>query len=211
MHQGAEHVKLRPGKEQAAAFPESRRAGGRSPGATTEFNKMEGVTVDREDRKVYRHVADRGGMLANPDDPADQDQAAGAQRGRGLRAHYGDGGEAIAKATRSRASGPRSAWRECLLMGVNLAESDALGNTADPEHIAEPDNLAFRLVWTLFIDEDSGRHINNFMWAFNVDTGKLSRIVPGPAGAGADRPERARRLERLCLRADQPTSGRKPG
>jgi hypothetical protein len=36
---------------------------------------------------------------------------------------------------------------------------------------------------TLFIDEDSGGHVNNFMWGFNVDTRNLSRIVSGPTGA----------------------------
>ena len=69
-------------------------------------------------------------------------------------------------------------------MGVDLAESDALGNTSDPERIAEPDNIAFLPgMRTLFVDEDSGRHVNNFMWAFNVDTGKLARVASGPVGA----------------------------
>jgi hypothetical protein len=36
---------------------------------------------------------------------------------------------------------------------------------------------------TLFIGEDSGRHVNNYLWAYNIDTGKLSRILSVPAGA----------------------------
>ena len=36
---------------------------------------------------------------------------------------------------------------------------------------------------TLFIGEDSGNHVNNFLWAYNVDTRKLSRILSCPAGA----------------------------
>jgi hypothetical protein len=37
---------------------------------------------------------------------------------------------------------------------------------------------------TLFIGEDSSTaHINNFLWAYNVDSGKLSRILSLPAGA----------------------------
>jgi hypothetical protein len=37
---------------------------------------------------------------------------------------------------------------------------------------------------TLFIGEDSSKlHINNFLWAYNVDTNKLSRILSLPAGA----------------------------
>ena len=36
---------------------------------------------------------------------------------------------------------------------------------------------------TLFIGEDSGQHINNYLWAYNIDTKKLSRILSLPAGA----------------------------
>jgi hypothetical protein len=37
---------------------------------------------------------------------------------------------------------------------------------------------------TLFIGEDSSTpHINNFLWAYNVDMKKLSRILSLPAGA----------------------------
>jgi hypothetical protein len=35
---------------------------------------------------------------------------------------------------------------------------------------------------TLFIGEDSGTHTNNFVWAYNVDTQKLSRILSVTAG-----------------------------
>jgi len=37
---------------------------------------------------------------------------------------------------------------------------------------------------TLFIGEDSTTgHINNFLWAYNIDTGHLARILSVPAGA----------------------------
>jgi hypothetical protein len=35
---------------------------------------------------------------------------------------------------------------------------------------------------TLFIGEDSGQHVNNFLWAYNVDTKVLSRLMSIPAG-----------------------------
>jgi predicted phosphoadenosine phosphosulfate sulfurtransferase len=38
---------------------------------------------------------------------------------------------------------------------------------------------------TLFIGEDSGTHINNFVWAYNIDTKALSRLMSMPAGAEA--------------------------
>ena len=65
-------------------------------------------------------------------------------------------------------------------------DADALGNTANPNRIANPDNLKFsEKMRTLFIGEDSGQHVNNFLWAYNVDTKVLSRIMSVPAGGEA--------------------------
>jgi hypothetical protein len=62
--------------------------------------------------------------------------------------------------------------------------SDALGNTANPEKIGNPDNIKFsERLRALFIGEDSGMHVNNFLWAYNVDSKQLSRIMSVPAGA----------------------------
>ena len=35
----------------------------------------------------------------------------------------------------------------------------------------------------LFIGEDSSRHVNNYLWAYHVDTGNLARILSLPMGA----------------------------
>ncbi|MEP6877066.1 MAG: alkaline phosphatase, partial [Burkholderiales bacterium] len=51
------------------------------------------------------------------------------------------------------------------------------------DKVANPDNLKFsEKLRTLFIGEDSGFHVNNFLWAYNVDTKALSRIMSIPAG-----------------------------
>ena len=47
-----EYLKLKPGKEKAAAFLESRRYAAML-GATSEFNKMEGISLNEKDGKVY--------------------------------------------------------------------------------------------------------------------------------------------------------------
>jgi secreted PhoX family phosphatase len=73
-----------------------------------------------------------------------------------------------------------------LLIGEDLATPDAVGNTANVDKISNPDNIKFsETMRTLFIGEDSGQHINNFVWAYNIDTKKLSRILSVPAGAEA--------------------------
>ena len=49
--------------------------------------------------------------------------------------------------------------------------------------MANPDNLKFsEKLRTLFIGEDSGYHVNNFLWAYNIDTKQLSRVMSIPAG-----------------------------
>jgi len=80
-----------------------------------------------------------------------------------------------------------SAWMpadtKALITGEDIA-ADSLGNTANPNRIANPDNLKFsEKMRTLFIGEDSSQHVNNFLWAYNVDTRALSRIMSLPAGA----------------------------
>jgi hypothetical protein len=68
------------------------------------------------------------------------------------------------------------------LIGEDIA-ADALGNLANPAKIANPDNLKFsEKLRTLFIGEDSACHVNNFLWAYNVDTRELSRVMSIPAG-----------------------------
>jgi uncharacterized protein len=70
------------------------------------------------------------------------------------------------------------------LVGKDYKEMDKWGNKADPEFIANPDNLSFSAKMnTLFVGEDSGLHANNYVWAFNVETRKLSRILSTPIGA----------------------------
>jgi hypothetical protein len=72
-----------------------------------------------------------------------------------------------------------------MLMGEDIA-ADALGNLANPDKISNPDNLKFsEKLRTLFIGEDSGTHVNNFVWAYNVDTKQLSRLMSMPSGAEA--------------------------
>jgi hypothetical protein len=70
------------------------------------------------------------------------------------------------------------------LLGEDLAAADALGNLANPDRVANPDNIKFsEKLRTLFIGEDSGLHVNNFLWAYNVDTKALTRLLSCPAGA----------------------------
>ena len=69
-----------------------------------------------------------------------------------------------------------------LLVGEDIP-ADALGNTGNPNKVCNPDNLKFsEKMRTLFIGEDSSQHVNNFLWAYNIDTKVLSRVMSIPAG-----------------------------
>jgi hypothetical protein len=72
---------------------------------------------------------------------------------------------------------------EPMLLGQPMA-ADAKGNTAAVDSVANPDNLFFsEALRTLFIGEDSGAPVNNFLWAYNLDTQTLTRILTLTAGA----------------------------
>jgi secreted PhoX family phosphatase len=177
-----EHLRVKPGMEQAAALLETRRYAA-YVGATTEFEKFEGVTVNAADRKVYVAMTRIGaGMEHKASDPANHIRVprlnAGAVYEIDLAGEQMDtGGKPIDSAYVGVAM-------RGLLLGVDI-EKDPVGNTAAVDRIANPDNLKYsEAMRTLFIGEDSGTaHINNFLWAYNVDTSKLSRLLSLPAGA----------------------------
>lgn len=179
-----EYLKLKPGMEKAAAFLETRRYAAML-GATSEFNKMEGLTVNAKDKKLYVAIADIGkGMEKNSQDPTDHIQLPKVKAGAVYELSLKPG----QKNTTGQPinSGYVASSMKALLVGEDLAQPDAYGNKANVNKIAGPDNLSFSEDYrTLFIGEDSSQHINNFVWAYNVETKKLSRILSVPAGAEA--------------------------
>ena len=181
-------LKLKPGMEKAAAFLETHRYAAYL-GASMAFTKMEGTTVNIKDKVAYS-------ALANIQDSMIKDNAAWTATANvtfakkisagGIVAHDMDKGQSDSKGTAIN-----SEWvpyqSHMLLIGKDIAaDSDPLGigNTSDPNTIASADNLKFsETLRTLFIGEDSGNHVNNYLWAYNVDTKKLDRILSCPAAA----------------------------
>ncbi len=173
-----EYLKLKPGKEKEAAFLESRRYGALL-GATSEFNKMEGITVNAEDKKAYIALSYVSGSTEKQDG-AVQDDIQLEKRESGVTFEIDLG----------RSKGIDSRYvptnMQALVIGEDLAKPDAYGNTANPNLVSNPDNLAYSATSnTLFIGEDSSLHTNNFVWAYNLNTKKLSRILSVPVGAEA--------------------------
>ncbi len=181
-----EWVKLMPGMEKAAAFLETHRYAA-LVGASMGFTKMEGTTVNIKDKLAYSAlqncqasmVAGNAQNVVGNGVSIPKSLNAGAVMVLNLKGGIKDTlGAAI-----------NSEWMpvdtKALITGEDI-KSDALGNTANPDKIANPDNLKFsEKMRTLFIGEDSGQHVNNFLWAYNVDTKVLSRVMSIPAGGEA--------------------------
>ncbi len=182
----SEYIRLKTGMEQAAAFLESRRYAAYL-GATAEFRKMEGVAVNGQDKKAYLAMSYiQKGMKADPTGPADDIQLTGDINAGGTYEIQLAGNQLDTDGNKIQSEWVGiSMYVPVGLLGEDIA-TDALGNTANPNKVANPDNLYFSdKMRTLFIGEDSGTHVNNFVWAYNVDSGKLSRILSLPSGAEA--------------------------
>ncbi|MBS4201258.1 DUF839 domain-containing protein [Bacillus sp. FJAT-49732] len=181
-----EYLKLKPGKEKAAAFLETRRYAAML-GATTEFNKMEGVTLNQKDSKLYIAISDQSKSMekdSTGNDPADHIQLPKIKAGVTYELDLIKGQkDSKGKVIHSSYVAPSM---HGLIVGEDLPEADAYGNTANVNKVANPDNLSYsEAMRTLFIGEDSGSHTNNYVWAYNVDTKELERILSVPAGAEA--------------------------
>jgi secreted PhoX family phosphatase len=179
-----EWLKVKPGMEQAAAFLESRRYGA-ILGATSEFNKMEGVTINSKDNKVYfamsyvEKAMEKDSKGTEPVDPIQVKKIAS-----GVVYEMGMQGGQKDNQNKKIDSEYVGASMKGLVAGEDLAKADAKGNTAVDDKMANPDNLSYSEdLRTLYIGEDSGMHANNYLWAYNIDTKKLSRILSLPAGA----------------------------
>ena len=180
----ANWVKVKPGMEKAAAFLETHRYAG-VMGGTMAFTKMEGTTVNIKDKVAYSAlsyiqnsmVKGGKGWTASSGIAVSKALVAGAVVEHKLAGGQKDIlGAAI-----------QSEWvptvTKTLLAGEDIA-ADAMGNLAHIDKIANPDNLKFsEKLRTLFIGEDTSLHVNNYLWAYNVDTKALTRVLSTPAGA----------------------------
>ncbi|MDO9191217.1 MAG: DUF839 domain-containing protein [Sulfurimicrobium sp.] len=179
-----ECLTLKPGMEKAAAFLETRRYAAYL-GATTEFTKMEAIGANARDKKAYMAMSRiESSMKSETAAPFDHIKLAENKAGVTYTLDLAgsqktaNGGEAI-----NSDYVASKMYVEAALLGKPIS-TDAYGNTADVNAIANPDNVFFsEKMRTLFIGEDSGMHVNNYVWAYNVDTKKLTRILSSAAGA----------------------------
>ena len=178
-----EWIKLLPGMDKAAAFLETHRYAALM-GASMGFSKMEGTTVNIKDKVAYSALQNcRDSMVSGnaANQPGNGIAIAKALNAGAVMTLNLKGGQ-----TDTTGSAISSEWMpvdiKALITGEDIT-ADALGNTASPDKIGNPDNLKFsEKMRILFIGEDSSQHVNNFLWAYNIDSKELSRVMSIPAG-----------------------------
>lgn len=177
-------VKQQPGQEKAAAFLETSRYAALK-GGSLGFTKMEGTTVNAKDKVAYVAMSYiEKSMLKGHAANAGDIQVEGPSSGAVYELKLAEGQRDSEGNMIDSTWVPTSMAAIASLVGEDLSEPDAMGNRSHVDKIANPDNLKFSgRMRTLFIGEDSDRHMNNFLWAYHVDTKKLSRILSVPVGA----------------------------
>ncbi len=198
-----EWIKINPGMEKAAAFLETHRYAA-YVGASMGFTKMEGTTVNAKDKIAYSAlqnvqasmVAGHAANVPGNGISVPKQLVAGVVMALNLRGGQKDtSGTAINSEWMPVDTKPLLAGEDLLDADGKTLKGDALGNTANPNKIANPDNLKFsEKMRTLFIGEDSSQHVNNFLWAYNIDTKTALardvdsrwRRIDGPARRGRD-------------------------
>ncbi|PNK61901.1 DUF839 domain-containing protein [Psychrobacter sp. FDAARGOS_221] len=180
-------IKLNPNNrmaEKAAAFLETHRYAALKGGSMA-FSKMEGTTVNVKDKIAYSAMARIEKSMVDPVKYGDYGVQVAQNKSGAVYAHRLSGGQKTINTNQAIDSQwvPVSMSVPPNLAGEDIA-ADNLGNKSHPDKVSCPDNIKFsEKMRTLFIGEDSGTHVNNFLWAYNVDTHQLTRILSTPAGA----------------------------
>jgi secreted PhoX family phosphatase len=182
-------VKANTNANKAAAFLETHRYAG-IMGGTMEFTKFEGVTLNAKDKVAYIAMSRLEKCMSDTTGVSQDINVKKVSAGAVYALQLGKGQSDTAAAAINSEWVPVSMAVPVVsapytgnLIGEDKAV-DADGNTANVDRIANPDNVKFsEAMRTLFIGEDSGQHLNNYVWAYNVDTQSLSRILSVPAGA----------------------------
>jgi len=206
-----ECLKLREGMDKAASRLESRRFAAYQ-GATTEWNKMEGITFDADGMRLFLAMSDLSAGMEDfkrkgrPNDTYDQ---GGPNHIRlpynlcgvvyaldvtgGVRDTSGNpiASEFVAVNMVSEVAGRMTkAWDPESDLPAYPEEGPFAANKCDLKGIANPDNLTFIPGYgTLIIGEDTGDgHQNDAIWAYDTGRRTLTRILTTPYGAETTSP-----------------------
>lgn len=181
-HDTVEFLKINPNMEKAGAFLETRRYASLL-GVTTEFNHLSNLSYNHRDNKLYVSVTSiDNGMTQNANDPADDIQVKALKSG-GIYEMSLSKNLVDSKNERINSDFVVTTMRG-FLFGEDLTQADSAGNLANVEKVANPEHIVYaERLKTLFIAESNINklHKNAYVWAYHIDSKKLSRIVSIPS------------------------------
>lgn len=186
-----ECLKLKEGVDEKVLSRVETRRYAAFKGATTEFRKEEGITFDPVNNKLYVAMsAIERGMEDNK-----KAREANDKYDRGgnndIKVEYNYCG-AVYELDVVKDATIKSDYVANSMRGIltgTMIEEDANGNKCDLDGISNPDNVTM-LPGTniLTIGEDTSKHENNIIWAYDLSSGNLTRIMSTPIGAETTSP-----------------------
>lgn len=182
--------------EKAAAFLETRRYAALK-GATTEFRKEEGITFDSDHNVLYVAMSQvRKGMedASSSDNGGNNDIRLSANSCGAVYALdvLGNSETATDMAGNTISSQYVVKNMHGIIAGASAsypAGSPYASYTCSVNGIANPDNVTYLAGSNILaIGEDTGDHPNDFVWAYDVVSGNLTRILSTPYGSETTSP-----------------------
>jgi len=168
-------------------------------GATTEFRKEEGITYDPDHGRLYIAMSQISKGMENFKKYGSDYSSYDKGSNNDIQVKYNKCGGIYAldvvpanEQAKDMANGNINSQYVVNTMNAILVghptnypdNSPYAGNSCSVEGIASPDNISYASgTNTLFIGEDTGYHINNYVWAYDVESGALKRTFATPKKA----------------------------
>jgi secreted PhoX family phosphatase len=174
-----ECLKVKDGMDMLASRLETTRYAS-VKGASTEFRKMEGQAYDPATNRIYLSITQVAKGMMDADAKTDlvgRNDIKLAKNDCGAVYELQLGADFAATDIKALLSGAPKEY---------AADAPEAGNTCDIDGIASPDNLTFLTGYnTLIIAEDTEGHQNDAIWARDMASGSLTRIMSTPYGSEA--------------------------
>ena len=179
-----ECLKVKDGMDLAASRLETRRYAA-IKGATVEIRKEEGITFDPAKQTLYVAISEISKGMEDMKSKGKDSGKFDLGGNNDIRVDYNPCGGVYALNVNDNMV---ATDMKAIITGTPKeygADSPYAGNTCDMDGLANPDNIsAVAGRETLFIGEDTETgHQNDFVWAYDIADGKLTRIQTTPYGS----------------------------
>jgi len=192
-----ECLKVKDGMDKVASRMESRRYAA-IKGATTEFRKMEGISFNKEANTLYLGMS---AIARGMEDSAKKGKSSDKYDGGGynhIKLPYNKCGAVYTlnmnnyQTMDTNGDIIDSAYIPNTMKSLveGWADDSVNGNQCSVNSLANPDNVTYiDNTNTLIIGEDTGSgHQNDYVWSYNIDEDKLTRILTTPYGSETTSP-----------------------